>query len=175
LKFQPPILRSLCPAVTPPPLNMSIKIGINGFGRIGRLVLRAARNIPEVQVVAINDPFIPADYMAYMFRYDTVHGQYAGEVHSSNGDLVVDGRHIKISNELDPSKIKWGDATADYVIESTGQLLPHLPITSLIVFHREIFNTRKSWRPFGWWSEESDSVSTTQRQHTNLCDGSQSQ
>ena len=102
---------------------MSIKIGINGFGRIGRLVLRAVRNIPEVQVVAINDPFIPADYMAYMFQYDTVHGRYQGEVHAENGELIVDGRRIKVSNELDPSKIRWGDSTAEYIVESTGNNL----------------------------------------------------
>eukprot|EP00604_Paraphysomonas_vestita_P001801 CAMPEP_0174821280 /NCGR_PEP_ID=MMETSP1107-20130205/6127_1 /TAXON_ID=36770 /ORGANISM="Paraphysomonas vestita, Strain GFlagA" /LENGTH=335 /DNA_ID=CAMNT_0016038125 /DNA_START=64 /DNA_END=1071 /DNA_ORIENTATION=- len=102
---------------------MSIKIGINGFGRIGRLVLRATRNIPEVQVVAINDPFIPADYMAYMFQYDTVHGRYQGDVRAENGDLIVDGKHIKVSNELDPSKIKWGENSADFVVESTGKFL----------------------------------------------------
>ncbi len=100
---------------------MSIKIGINGFGRIGRLVLRATRNIPNVQVVAINDPFIPADYMAYMFQYDTVHGKYQGNVTSNDGNLIVDGNTIKVSNDLDPSKIKWGDSGADYVVESTGE------------------------------------------------------
>jgi len=102
---------------------MSIKIGINGFGRIGRLVLRATRNIPNVQVVAINDPFIPADYMAYMFQYDTIHGKYQGNVTSNDGNLIVDGNTIKVSNDLDPSKIKWGDSGADYVVESTGKFL----------------------------------------------------
>jgi glyceraldehyde 3-phosphate dehydrogenase len=101
----------------------TIKVGINGFGRIGRLVLRAARNKPEIQVTAINDPFIPADYMKYMFYYDSVHGRYPGTVTVENGELVVDGKHITVSNELDPSKIKWGDAGADYVVESTGKFL----------------------------------------------------
>lgn len=113
---------------------MSIKIGINGFGRIGRLVLRATRNIPEVQVVAVNDPFIPADYMAYMFKYDTVHGQYQGDVHSENGELVIDGRRIKVSNELDPAKIKWGENSAEYIVESTGKSLPS-SFSSFISFH----------------------------------------
>lgn len=102
---------------------MSIKIGINGFGRIGRLVLRAARNNPNIRIVAVNDPFIPVDYMKYMFYYDTVHGKYNGTVVTDNGKLVVDGNPIKVSNELDPSKIQWGDSGADYVIESTGKFL----------------------------------------------------
>lgn len=102
---------------------MSIKIGINGFGRIGRLVLRAARNFPQIQVVAINDPFIPADYMRYMFYYDTVHGKYQGQAETNNGNLVVDGKTITVSNEMDPTKIQWGDAGADYVVEATGKFL----------------------------------------------------
>ena len=101
----------------------SIKVGINGFGRIGRLVLRAARKMPDVQVVAINDPFIPADYMRYMFYYDSVHGRYPGTVSVENGKLIVDGKVINVSNELDPSKIKWGDSGADYIVESTGKFL----------------------------------------------------
>jgi glyceraldehyde 3-phosphate dehydrogenase len=100
-----------------------IKVGINGFGRIGRLVLRAARNFPNIQVVAINDPFIPADYMKYMFYYDTVHGRYPGTVVSDDGKLIVDGRSIAISNELDPTKIRWGSSGADYIVESTGKFL----------------------------------------------------
>jgi glyceraldehyde 3-phosphate dehydrogenase len=101
---------------------MSIKIGINGFGRIGRMVLRAAKFNPEIRIVAINDPFIPVDYMKYMFYYDSVHGRYNGTVVAGDGTLIVDGNPIKISNELDPVKIRWGDAGADYVIESTGML-----------------------------------------------------
>jgi glyceraldehyde 3-phosphate dehydrogenase len=100
-----------------------IKVGINGFGRIGRLVLRAARNFPNIQVVAINDPFIPADYMKYMFYYDTVHGRYPGTVVADESKLIVDGRSIHVSNELDPSKIQWGASGADYIVESTGKFL----------------------------------------------------
>jgi len=100
-----------------------IKVGINGFGRIGRLVLRAARTMPHIQVVAINDPFIPVDYMKYMFYYDTVHGRYPGTVTVEDKKLVVDGKPVVISNELDPTKIMWGDAGADYVVESTGKFL----------------------------------------------------
>ncbi len=99
----------------------TIKVGINGFGRIGRLVLRAARNNPQIQVVAVNDPFITADYMRYMFYYDTVHGRYKGDVSVDNGKLVIDGNRITVSNELDPSKIKWGDSGADYIVEATGK------------------------------------------------------
>jgi glyceraldehyde 3-phosphate dehydrogenase len=100
-----------------------IKVGINGFGRIGRLVLRAARTMPHIQIVAINDPFIPVDYMKYMFYYDTVHGRYNGTVTTDNGKMIVDGKPITITNELDPTKINWGDNGADYVVESTGKFL----------------------------------------------------
>jgi glyceraldehyde 3-phosphate dehydrogenase len=102
---------------------MAIKVGINGFGRIGRLVLRAKANFKDVQVVAINDPFIPVDYMKYMFYYDSVHGRYPGTVTVDNGKLVVDGVPIKVTNELDPTKIMWGESGADYVVESTGKFL----------------------------------------------------
>jgi len=102
---------------------MSIKVGINGFGRIGRLVVRAARNKPQIKIVAINDPFIPADYMKYMFYYDSVHGRYPGTVTVENGKLIIDGNPVAVSNEKDPEKIKWGDAGATYVVESTGKFL----------------------------------------------------
>merc|ERR1712055_635251 len=94
-------------------------IGINGFGRIGRLVLRAAMK-RGANVVAINDPFIPLDYMVYMFKYDSTHGQYKGEVAAVDGKLVIDGKAITIFNEKDPSAIPWGAAGAKYVVESTG-------------------------------------------------------
>jgi len=94
-------------------------IGINGFGRIGRLVLRAAMK-KGANVVAINDPFIPLDYMVYMFKYDSTHGQYKGEVAAVDGKLVIDGKAITIFNEKDPSAIPWGAAGAKYVVESTG-------------------------------------------------------
>jgi len=104
-------------------MSAPARVGINGFGRIGRLVLRAARTKPDVQVVAINDPFIPVDYMKYMFYYDSVHGRYPGTVSVENGKLIVDGKEVVVTNELDPTKIKWGDAGADYVVESTGKFL----------------------------------------------------
>ena len=100
---------------------MGIKIGINGFGRIGRLVFRAAVANPNVEVVAINDPFITGDYAAYMLNYDSVHGRFKGTVDGSQeGFLVVNGKKIKLFAEKDPANIGWGAAGADYVLESTG-------------------------------------------------------
>jgi len=94
-------------------------IGINGFGRIGRLVLRAAID-KGAQVVAINDPFIPLDYMVYMFKYDSTHGQFKGEVKAEDGKLVINGNSITIFGERDPAAINWASAGAKYVVESTG-------------------------------------------------------
>jgi len=94
-------------------------IGINGFGRIGRLVLRAALQ-KGANVVAINDPFIDLDYMVYMFKYDSTHGQYKGEVSAADGKLVVDGRSITVFSERDPTAIPWASVGAVYVVESTG-------------------------------------------------------
>jgi len=94
-------------------------IGIHGFGRIGRLVLRAALQ-KGANVVAINDPFIDLDYMVYMFKYDSTHGQYKGEVSAADGKLVVDGRSITVFSERDPTAIPWGSVGAVYVVESTG-------------------------------------------------------
>jgi len=98
-----------------------VNIGINGFGRIGRLVMRAAQNDPMVNIVAVNDPFIPTNYMEYMLQYDTVHGKFPGVV-AQNGDdeITVDGKPIKVFDKMDPTQIQWGSAGADYVIESTG-------------------------------------------------------
>ncbi|CAK9064671.1 Glyceraldehyde-3-phosphate dehydrogenase 2 (GAPDH 2) [Durusdinium trenchii] len=96
------------------------QMGINGFGRIGRLVCRAAIANPKTKVVAINDPFMELDYMAYLFKYDSVHGVYQGTVETKDGRLVVDGVPIEIFAEKDPTKIPWGAAGADYVCESTG-------------------------------------------------------
>jgi len=100
---------------------MAIKIGINGFGRIGRLVFRAAVAQPEkYEVVGVNDPFVDLDYMAYMTKYDTVHGTFKGEV-STNGDkLVVNGKSINVFDKRDPSEIPWGTIGADYVVDATG-------------------------------------------------------
>jgi glyceraldehyde 3-phosphate dehydrogenase len=94
-------------------------IGINGFGRIGRIVLRAAL-AKGVKVVAINDPFIPLDYMVYMFKYDSTHGKFKGQVSHENGVLVVDGHHIQVFNEKDPASIPWGKSGVEYVVEATG-------------------------------------------------------
>ncbi|KAF5117906.1 hypothetical protein DV454_000799 [Geotrichum candidum] len=97
-----------------------VKVGINGFGRIGRIVLRNALKNPNVEVVAINDPFIATDYAAYMFKYDSTHGKYEGEVTAEEGALIIDGKHIKVFGERDPADIPWGSVDADYVVESTG-------------------------------------------------------
>ncbi|CAN6646785.1 glyceraldehyde-3-phosphate dehydrogenase 3 [Trichomonascus vanleenenianus] len=97
-----------------------VKVGINGFGRIGRLVLRNALANPAVEVVAINDPFIDPEYAAYMFKYDSTHGRYKGEVKSEGSNLIIDGKKIATFQERDPAAIPWGSAGADYVVESTG-------------------------------------------------------
>ncbi len=100
---------------------MAIKIGINGFGRIGRLVFRAAVSQPEkFEIVGVNDPFIDLDYMVYMVKYDTVHGRFNGEIKAENGKLVVNGKAISVFAEKDPSCIPWGEIQAEYVVESTG-------------------------------------------------------
>ncbi len=99
---------------------MSIKIGINGFGRIGMLAFQAALNKKEVEVVAINDPFITADYMAYMVKFDTVHGRFNGEVTGENNILKVNGKEIKVYNEMDPKNIPWGTDGVEYVLECSG-------------------------------------------------------
>ncbi|KIJ25724.1 hypothetical protein M422DRAFT_55850 [Sphaerobolus stellatus SS14] len=99
---------------------MVIKVGINGFGRIGRIVLRNALQYKNVEVVAINDPFIDLEYMIYMFKYDSVHGRFKGEVTQRNGKLVVDGHAISVHEEKDPGQIPWGKDGAEYILESTG-------------------------------------------------------
>ena len=100
---------------------MSIKVGINGFGRIGRLVFRAAVAQPETfESVDINDPFIDLDYMVYMVKYDTMHGHFDGTVKAENGKLVVNGKEISVFAEKEPSQIPWGAVEAEYVVESTG-------------------------------------------------------
>ncbi len=103
---------------------MAIKVGINGFGRIGRNVLRAAvQNFgKDIQIVGINDLLEP-DYLAYMLRYDSVHGRFKGEVAIDNGQLVVNGQKIRLTAERDPANLKWGEVGADVVIESTGLFL----------------------------------------------------
>ena len=98
---------------------MSIKIGINGFGRIGRLVFRAGIGREDIEFVGINDLIAP-DYMAYMLKYDTIHGKFQGEVHSEGDKLIVNGKAVRIFSERDPEKLPWAKVGADYVIESTG-------------------------------------------------------
>lgn len=99
---------------------MVCRMGINGFGRIGRLVFRAAMANPAVEVVAVNDPFMDVQYMAYQLKYDSVHGQYPGEVSVKDGNLVVSGKTIQVFCEKEPSAIPWGKVGAQYVCESTG-------------------------------------------------------
>jgi glyceraldehyde 3-phosphate dehydrogenase len=96
-----------------------IKIGINGFGRIGRLVLRIATQRDNVEVVAIND-LLDTDYLAYMLKFDSVHGRFDGEVEVKDGKLFVNGKEIRVSAERNPSDIKWNEVNADYVIDCTG-------------------------------------------------------
>ena len=99
---------------------MAVKMGINGFGRIGRLVFRAAVANPNVKVLGINDPFIDLDYMVYMLRYDTVHGRFEGEVSTKDGKLIVNGNEIAVFACKDPGEIDWKGCGAEYVVESTG-------------------------------------------------------
>jgi glyceraldehyde 3-phosphate dehydrogenase len=99
-----------------------IKVGINGFGRIGRMVFRAAAHFPSIEIVGIND-LLDADYLAYMLMYDSVHGRFKGDVKVDGSTLVVDGKKIRLSAEKDPASLKWGDVGADVVVESTGLFL----------------------------------------------------
>ena len=100
---------------------MSVKVGINGFGRIGKLVLQAAlEKEGEIEVVAINDPSVAADYMAYMIKFDTVHGRFKREVKAENNKLVVNGKTINVFNELDPHNIPWGAEGVEYVLDCSG-------------------------------------------------------
>ena len=102
---------------------MALRVGINGFGRIGRNVLRSAvQNFGDIEIVGINDLLEP-DYLAYMLSYDSVHGRFKGEVHVEGGALYVNGRKIRLTQERDPAALKWGDVGADIVIESTGLFL----------------------------------------------------
>jgi glyceraldehyde 3-phosphate dehydrogenase len=99
-----------------------IKIGINGFGRIGRLVLRAASGRSNIQIVGIND-LIDVDYIAYMLKYDSTHGRFDGDVEVKDGQLVVNGNAIRVTSEKDPANLNWGGVGAEYVVESTGLFL----------------------------------------------------
>ncbi len=102
---------------------MTIKVGINGFGRIGRMAFRAIhKEFPELEVVGIND-LLDADYLAYMLKYDSVHGRFQGDVKAEGGNLVVDGKTIRLTAERDPANLKWGDIDVDLVLECTGFFL----------------------------------------------------
>ena len=103
---------------------MALKVGINGFGRIGRLVLRAAAKNPDIEFVGIND-LVEARNLAYLLKYDTVHGRYDGTVEADGEHLVVDGKRIPCFAEKDPANLPWGDRGADYVVESTGLFTTH--------------------------------------------------
>ncbi len=99
-----------------------IKVGINGFGRIGRLVFRAAQKRDDIQIVGIND-LLDVDYIAYMLKYDSVHGKFDGTIEVKDGQLVVNGKTIRVTAERNPADLKWGDIEAEYVVESTGLFL----------------------------------------------------
>ena len=101
---------------------MTIRVGINGFGRIGRMVFRAAQGFEDVEVVGINDLLDP-EYLAYMLKHDSVHGKFAGEISVDGDTLVVNGKRIRLTAERDPAELKWGDINADVVVESTGLFL----------------------------------------------------
>jgi len=101
---------------------MAIKVGINGFGRIGRLVFRAASENPNIEIVGINDLFDSAQ-LAYMLKFDSIHGAFKGTVEAGNGVLVVNGKSIRLTAERDPANLKWGDVAAEYICESTGFFL----------------------------------------------------
>jgi len=102
---------------------MVLKLGINGFGRIGRMVLRVCLTRDDVEVVAVNDPFVPPDYMVYQLKYDTTQGKFKGSVSSDGKSLTVNGKTIAVYQEKEPGKIKWGDHGIDYVAECTGVFL----------------------------------------------------
>jgi len=100
-----------------------VKVGINGFGRIGRLAFRYASTLKDVEVVAINDPFIDLDYMVYMLKYDSTHGAFPGEVKAENGKLVVNGKSIALHAERNPADLKWVNDGVEFVAECTGIFL----------------------------------------------------
>jgi glyceraldehyde 3-phosphate dehydrogenase len=98
----------------------NVKLGINGFGRIGRLVMRASLERDNIDVLAINDPFVDLEYMKYMLKYDTIHGKFNADIQIEDGNLVINGKTIKVFNCKEPSLIPWGEAGVEYVVESSG-------------------------------------------------------
>ncbi|KFO32383.1 glyceraldehyde-3-phosphate dehydrogenase, testis-specific [Fukomys damarensis] len=123
-----PVKEEVKPQLPPPsapkkaPISQELTVGINGFGRIGRLVLRACME-KSVKVVAVNDPFIDPEYMVYMFKYDSTHGRYKGNVEHKNGQLIVDNQAINVYQCKDPKEIPWSDVRNPYVVEATGVYL----------------------------------------------------
>jgi glyceraldehyde 3-phosphate dehydrogenase len=101
---------------------MVVKVGINGFGRIGRFVFRASQEREDIEVVGIND-LIDVEYMAYMLKYDSTHGKFTGDVEIKDGNLVVNGKSIRVTSERNPADLKWGDLGVDVVAEATGLFL----------------------------------------------------
>jgi len=97
-----------------------VKVGINGFGRIGRLVARVAVEHPDVDLLAVNDPFLSLENMVYLFKYDTVHGRFNGTVEEHDGHLLINGKKLTVFAERDPAAIPWGASGVDFVVESTG-------------------------------------------------------
>ncbi|CEM36876.1 unnamed protein product [Vitrella brassicaformis CCMP3155] len=123
VRFRSSLAQSLTPTHSVSPhthTDMPVKIGINGFGRIGRLVFRAAMDNKDAVVVAVNEPFMDVDYMVYQLKYDSAHGRFPGTAENKDGKFIVNGKEIKVYMEKDPASIKWGEAGADYVCESTG-------------------------------------------------------
>jgi glyceraldehyde 3-phosphate dehydrogenase len=108
------------PAIEKVAGDQVVKVGVNGFGRIGRLVLRAAMAHPGVEIVAVNDPFVDAEYMAYMLKYDSVHGRFPHDIHGDGDGLWIDGKKVAVHAKLDAGEIPWGDSGVEYVCESTG-------------------------------------------------------
>ncbi len=100
----------------------AIKVGINGFGRIGRLVFRAAQSRSDIQIVGIND-LVDVEYMAYMLKYDSIHGQFKGDIEAKDDKLIVNGNVIRVTAEKDPANLKWNEIDAEYIVESTGLFL----------------------------------------------------
>ncbi|MCL2088753.1 MAG: type I glyceraldehyde-3-phosphate dehydrogenase [Oscillospiraceae bacterium] len=99
---------------------MAIKIGINGFGRIGRLVFRSGINNPKYEFVAVNDPFMTPDYMAYMLKYDTIHGPFDGEISYDDNSITVNGKKVFFFDKMNPAEIPWGKVGAEYIVDATG-------------------------------------------------------
>jgi len=105
-------------------MSAKIRVGINGFGRIGRLVMRSALSNPNIEVVAVNDPFVPTEYMQYMLKYDTTHGICGDDIQVKNdATLAINNNDVTVFNEMNPADIKWDSCGVDYVVEATGKFL----------------------------------------------------